>query len=101
MLRRSPLGLRGLKYFLLCAYYTTILSQPSWAAWIEITMLQCKSILTLRRSPLGLRGLKYFTNKFLNPETGRSPLGLRGLKLIGSVLNSGHLLVAALLGCVD
>ena len=33
---RSPLGLRGLKLLLSPGLYLQILSQPSWAAWIEI-----------------------------------------------------------------
>ena len=34
-------------------------SQPSWAAWIEITVLLPACSSAMGRSPLGLRGLKY------------------------------------------
>ena len=34
------------------------LSQPSWAAWIEISSLADGGQAIHRRSPLGLRGLK-------------------------------------------
>ena len=41
--RRSPLGLRGLKSAPENQYPTGALSQPSWAAWIEIA--SCSRIL--------------------------------------------------------
>ena len=56
---RSPLGLRGLKYFIRLAAEEKQESQPTRAAWIEI----------------------FFTNSALNCPSSRSPLGLRGLKL--------------------
>ena len=34
--RRSPLGLRGLKYRQTYQFVHLLASQPSWAAWIEI-----------------------------------------------------------------
>ena len=34
--RRSPLGLRGLKYHLNKDKHCDTMSQPSWAAWIEM-----------------------------------------------------------------
>ena len=82
------------------------MSQPSWAAWIEIFSknrvirtidrrsplglrgLKCLGILaggafTSSRSPLGLRGLKSYTDYGNGAMAGRrSPLGLRGLKFI-------------------
>ena len=35
--RRSPLGLRGLKCLFENVPNVSFLSQPSWAAWIEIS----------------------------------------------------------------
>ena len=54
-------------------------SQPSWAAWIEITS----------------------TSAGATDAAGRSPLGLRGLKLNIDNQKEIESLVAALLGCVD
>ena len=34
--RRSPHGLRGLKYLRMPVYSVLSMSQPAWAAWIEI-----------------------------------------------------------------
>ena len=99
---RSPLGLRGLKSFRLVPFFILSLSQPSWAAWIEILLrlklcslrlsqpswaawIEIKILAAYRlviggRSPLGLRGLK-FALTFARPViASRSPLGLRGLK---------------------
>ena len=56
-MRRSPLGLRGLKSD--CDY---IISNPPY------------------RSPLGLRGLKFACGQNTLCSRFRSPLGLRGLK---------------------
>ena len=59
------------------------MSQPSWAAWIEISIGIALNLDGFSRSPLGLRGLKC---PFLRHKTGnscRSPLGLRGLKSCG------------------
>ena len=98
--RRSPLGLRGLKFV-----------NPTAYGFVK------------GRSPLGLRGLKYIAGRFSDIFPGRSPLGLRGLKLKGysidnwnnksqpswaawieisfKTIYSIYLSVAALLGCVD
>ena len=38
---RSPLGLRGLKYQITAVLCHSPVSQPSWAAWIEIISLPC------------------------------------------------------------
>ena len=57
--RRSPLGLRGLKYFGDFSETDFTSSQPTRAAWIEIVNQLERGILGTRRSPLGLRGLKY------------------------------------------
>ena len=35
---RSPLGLRGLKSVTITSNGQSILSQPSWAAWIEMPL---------------------------------------------------------------
>ena len=100
--RRSPLGLRGLKYTVSSCIYGVITcrsplglrglksirrrypaaprwSQPSWAAWIEIA------------------------NSRRKPSAGdcRSPLGLRGLKWFKIERRQALYFVAALLGCVD
>ena len=36
-----------------------MLSQPSWAAWIEIYTINTFDSMISSRSPLGLRGLKW------------------------------------------
>ena len=56
------------------------MSQPSWAAWIEIENVKNYEISGLGRSPLGLRGLKLQKPGLFCRCVCRSPLGLRGLK---------------------
>ena len=56
--RRSPHGLRGLKSEEKTAKVKKELSQPSWAAWIEIILSQVQKMAAAGRSPHGLRGLK-------------------------------------------
>ena len=63
-------------------YSVFILSQPSWAAWIEIQKKWRKKLLKLGRSPHGLRGLKYDIAYRETMNNCRSPHGLRGLKFI-------------------
>ncbi len=55
------------------------MSQPTWAAWIEIISI----------------------TRFFTPPPGRSPLGLRGLKFWMHEYQKAYQDVAALLGCVD
>ena len=78
------------------------LSQPSWAAWIEIAFSAVTHIPSRRRSPHGLRGLKYFLKRALSmPVSSRSPHGLRGLKWQRGKPGAYYARVAALMGCVD
>ena len=56
------------------------MSQPSWAAWIEISFEIALCSPPVGRSPLGLRGLKCLLLQTLPALLRRSPLGLRGLK---------------------
>ena len=76
---RSPLGLRGLKCYVMKKVYGEPASQPSWAAWIEIA----------------------YTDNAGSTDFGRSPLGLRGLKSRDYFGLPTGITVAALLGCVD
>ena len=59
---------------------STASSQPSWAAWIEMLSKIRNYEEALSRSPLGLRGLKFWYSHVSYYFNGRSPLGLRGLK---------------------
>ncbi len=56
---RSPLGLRGLKFIRFKIVIPAVLSQPTRAAWIEIARSVTGDWSVLCRSPLGLRGLKW------------------------------------------
>ena len=77
---RSPLGLRGLKYFAVWSVCLIVLSQPSWAAWIEI----CKSPLKLPcfvSQPSWAAWIEITRLLYsVSVKLSRSPLGLRGLK---------------------
>ena len=57
--RRSPLGLRGLKYQDTHLLFLSAKSQPSWAAWIEMDIARRSARRAISRSPFGLRGLKF------------------------------------------
>ena len=45
-------------------------SQPSWAAWIEIQLRMADEFKDFGRSPLGLRGLKFTTGARLGELLG-------------------------------
>ena len=79
MFRRSPLGLRGLKSFLDDTWQQGNWSQPSWAAWIEIT-----------------RYLPYLVHVLV------AALLAAWIEITYSdYAGSANISVAALLGCVD
>ena len=98
---RSPLGLRGLKYKNYQWLVWIVKSQPTRAAWIEMTTHLATTSLVYRRSPLGLRGLKFWSALPPRKIPGRSPLGLRGLKSHRLLYYRQSYWVAALLGCVN
>ena len=74
---RSPLGLRGLKFGIRKQQNQRGKSQPTRTAWIEIRNPHRQFRLSLCRSPLGLRGFKY-SLKFIKTldYKSRSPLWL-------------------------
>ena len=78
-LRRTPHGVRGLKFRPPGQHQDTDRSHPSRGAWIEIQRLRELGELGARRTPHGVRGLK-----FERVERGQE----RGV-------------VAPLTGCVD
>ena len=90
---RSPHGLRGLKCPGAERLNAFLLSQPSWAAWIEISALWQTAAPGCSRSPHGLRGLKLFpAPDVFNNIRCRSPHGLRGLKYLSGGHNQQKLL---------
>ena len=78
------------------------MSQPSWAAWIEIAKYCWPSTMLSRSQPSWAAWIeiKGFIN-VVNLITCRSPLGLRGLKFFLCLFCIYTIYVAALLGCVD
>ena len=82
--RRSPHGLRGLKYTTFRTNQKPSESQPAWAAWIEIIEDPVKIFFAEGRSPHGLRGLKFRRFQMCLGGSCRSPHGLRGLKLFSN-----------------
>ena len=77
---RSPLGLRGLKFRSYTRSRGCIWSQPSWAAWIEMT-LYTRLMPGGGSQPSWAAWIEISgTRHTLPTRIGRSPLGLRGLK---------------------
>ena len=80
--RRSPFGLRGLKYPAPHGPACPAGSQPSWAAWIEIVYIADMRFLTEESQPSWAAWIEIGEkNVSILFPFGRSPLGLRGLKL--------------------
>ena len=77
------------------------MSQPTRAAWIEISNSGNVGNFKESRSPLGLRGLKLRNKPVAVAGDRRSPLGLRGLKYAFVAEQTKLLEVAAHSGCVD
>ena len=120
---RSPLGLRGLKSISLDVLMVFMLSQPTRAAWIEISKVQHILGSTSGRSPLGLRGLKYFLERSFKKWNKSQPTRAAWIEIFreGNVFkyslsqptraawieifhiynNQEYLPVAAHSGCVD
>ncbi len=61
--RRSPLGGRGLKLYIMIGMLVHTLSLPTRGAWIEICFVALLAGVRPSRSPLGGRGLKYLIIK--------------------------------------
>ena len=76
-------------------------SQPSWAAWIEITKGTAKQIIDVCRSPLGLRGLKYHQRKSLEHKSLSQPTRAAWIEIYHSLEVVNKTRVAAHSGCVD
>ena len=57
-IRRTPHGVRGLKFRMIVAWCLTAVSHPSRGAWIEIFSSASSRALTSGRTPHGVRGLK-------------------------------------------
>ena len=56
--RRTPHGVRGLKYLGELHNHFLLRSHPAWGAWIEIWG-GVRLRLSTRRTPHGVRGLKF------------------------------------------
>jgi len=104
MRRRTPHGVRGLKYanagggsgtetshpawgawieILIPLFFVyNFSSHPAWGAWIEIGTYMWLGVANKRRTPHGVRGLKYYVADVLLPASGRTPHGVRGLKYL-------------------
>ena len=77
------------------------MSQPAWAAWIEIDTPQ-GSLNNIESQPAWAAWIEISTLPPLFPTAaGRSPHGLRGLKSLLIFLTLLEQTVAARMGCVD
>ena len=87
-----------MQYIKIIKYY---MSQPSWAAWIEIPPFLNLGSLSRCRSPLGLRGLKsYAVHQDYQVLHVAALLGCVDLNM-ATVPPKSPLMVAAHWGCVD
>ena len=82
-LRRTPIGVGGLKskYIIKADYVSR--SHPNRGAWIEIKEEISTVTTGYSRTPIGVRGLKWRYDQ--DPAHGvfrRTPIGVRGLKSI-------------------
>ena len=77
------------------------MSQPSWAAWIEILTRSGQAMSNAGRSPLGLRGLKYNKKPSFNIVIMSQPSWAAWIEIPTLKYLIKLNLVAALLGCVD
>ena len=79
--RRTPQGVRGLKFPHTAGAKRGARSHPARGAWIEIGYKPLKANWTGRRTPQGVRGLKFDGYKHKGCFPCRTPQGVRGLKL--------------------
>ena len=76
--RRTPHGVRGLKFACCRANSLSTGSHSARSAWIEISNAFNIFSILFGRTPHGVRGLK-FVNPYKNStETCRTPHGVRG-----------------------
>ena len=100
--RRSPLGLRGLKFLKAAAAIRWVgQSQPTRAAWIEIKLAFILAKRSISRSPLGLRGLKLLAGGRTLIANRSQPTRAAWIEIFNSSSVGGTYSVAAHSGCVD
>ena len=80
MARRTPQGVRGLKYINKLTSDVVFESHPARGAWIEMQIRRLWLTIMLSRTPQGVRGLKCPGNRQVCGSQGRTPQGVRGLK---------------------
>ena len=78
--RRTPQGVRGLKYSLPRTEKRSYSSHPARGAWIEILLIYSAIVIPPRRTPQGVRGLKFRKPAPVSRRRCRTPQGVRGLK---------------------
>ena len=82
-------------------YSVFILSQPSWAAWIEIAAAVSKVLKPCGRSPHGLRGLKSAPLILMVAKALSQPSWAAWIEISVIIIRRKLQRVAALMGCVD
>ena len=78
--RRTPQGVRGLKWDLPRRDHIDAQSHPARGAWIEMVLSTVAVTVVSRRTPQGVRGLKSLVCISQPPVSCRTPQGVRGLK---------------------
>ena len=89
-LRRTPHGVRGLKFRRCRRLGARALSHPTRGAWIEIEGDREARQVRICRTPHGVRGLKFLPFRPNCHAASRTPHGVRGLKFL---LKVAHLLL--------
>ena len=99
--RRTPHGVRGLKYLAAAQEASNPLSHPSRGAWIEIRFWRRASRSRARRTPHGVRGLKSRPYNSNRRNAQSHPSRGAWIEISGARACERGGTVAPLTGCVD
>ena len=90
--RRTPQGVRGLKWDIVEIMHSLYRSHPARGAWIEMLEYDVPSARP-RRTPARGAWIEIIpTEEMADPDAGRTPQGVRGLKLAYGQDRYRHLL---------
>ena len=99
---RTPQGVRGLKYCYNRLNASRILSHPARGAWIEIVAIKMYTYFVVRSHPARGAWIEITRTTWRTPwRRRRTPQGVRGLKYLDELYYIFRGQVAPRKGCVD
>ena len=99
--RRTPHGVRGLKFTVALVQLILHESHPAWGAWIEIAQEPIQVASRAGRTPHGVRGLKLTKAEAADWRRGSHPAWGAWIEMHHAACKERNRIVAPRMGCVD